>query len=260
MVYSIRGKGGGFFMLLWLTGWTVGCVALAGMVINDPKIFHFLFAIPFWASWVFVFFMMMRSFFGREYFLLDRGGASYISRVLVPIRTRLIPLEEIKSFHECEMSRDSESGHITLGVEMRTLGKSLRFAGNISHAECEWLVDQLNDSLRSLGGGANAADEVLPALAEGDEREIEPPKEEFSKAEKTEADESDRCVLSLAKTPREPPSDCRWRRIDDFDSTAFLQRGRLALGTLGGLLFINLFWNGIVSVFFGLFIGADAGQ
>ena len=52
-----------------------------------------------------------------------------------------------------------------------------------------------------------------------------------------------------AKSPREAPSDCRWQRIDEIDSTAFLQRGRILWGMLGGFLFATLFCNGIVSVF-----------
>ena len=43
----------GCFMVLWLTGWTVGCVFLVGLVIREPQLFHFLFAVPFWASWFF---------------------------------------------------------------------------------------------------------------------------------------------------------------------------------------------------------------
>jgi hypothetical protein len=42
-----RAKGAGFFMLIWLIGWTVGCVFLAGLVYQHPKMFTFLFAIPF---------------------------------------------------------------------------------------------------------------------------------------------------------------------------------------------------------------------
>ncbi|HEY2251470.1 MAG TPA: hypothetical protein VGH74_10440 [Planctomycetaceae bacterium] len=58
--YRHRELAGGIFMLLWLTGWTVGCVFLAGMVINDPQLFHFMFAIPFWASWIFVFCQVLK--------------------------------------------------------------------------------------------------------------------------------------------------------------------------------------------------------
>ena len=44
---------GAFFITIWLIGWTVGCIALAGLVAKQPTIQHLLFAIPFWASWFF---------------------------------------------------------------------------------------------------------------------------------------------------------------------------------------------------------------
>jgi hypothetical protein len=61
LTYRRREWGGGCFMLLWLIGWTVGCVFLAGMVSKDPTLFHIAFAVPFWAAWIFVFSMVVRS-------------------------------------------------------------------------------------------------------------------------------------------------------------------------------------------------------
>jgi hypothetical protein len=250
--------GGGFFMLLWLTGWTVGCVALGNMVLKDPKLISILFAIPFWASWVFVFCAMLRAFFCREYFMLNDGGAAFIRRVIVPIKTRLVPLEEIKSFHDGIARRDSESGHIALGVEMRTLGRPLSFAAGVTKAECDWLIDQLNECLHELRGDVNDSEQEIATPDEPDANKA-------ADADANEEDGDDSLVddpraLSLASTPREPPSDCRWERIDDIDSTSFVQRGRLAWGSLGGLLFVTLFWNGVVSVFIGCLCGFMPGN
>jgi hypothetical protein len=205
--------------------------------------------------------MMMRSFFGRQLFLLNTGGASYVCRVFIPIKTRIVPLEEIKSFRERTANIDSESGQISLDVEMQTLGEPLRFASNITQPECDWLVDQLNDCLKSLGGGTSEETE-LPSAEEKNEERADPPDEEsFKENSDDEAEEKkDRYALRLTKSPRQAPSDSRWRRIDDFDSTSFVERGRFALGTLGGMLFINLFWNGIVSVFLGVLLGLVPGN
>ena len=41
----------------------------------------------------------------------------------------------------------------------------------------------------------------------------------------------------------------------DFDEFAFTRRGRLGCAAVGGLVFINLFWNGIVSVFVMVLLG-----
>lgn len=86
-------------MLLWLIGWTVGCVFLAGMVIQDPQLFHFMFAIRFWSSWIFVSFQVLKVFTQREEFTLDADGAAFIRRVIVPVCTRTVPLAEIKGFN-----------------------------------------------------------------------------------------------------------------------------------------------------------------
>ena len=61
--------------MLWLVGWTVGCVFLTRMVIRQPNLFNILFAAPFWASWLFVFFFMIKTFFQQDELLLDREGA-----------------------------------------------------------------------------------------------------------------------------------------------------------------------------------------
>jgi hypothetical protein len=171
----------------------------------------------------------------------------------VPIKTRILPLEEIKSFHPYITSHDSESRSSTVGVEMRTLGRPLIFAAGVTPAESEWLVDQLNECLRQLRGDADAPEQEFPISAKSDETKANDAGSTDAESNDEEDDEDtldDKPrALSLAPTPPEPPSDCRWERIDDFDSTAFLQQGRMAWGSLGGLLFVTLFWNGIVSVF-----------
>jgi hypothetical protein len=249
IVYSIRGKSGGVFMLLWLTAWTVGCIVLLGMVINDPKLFNILFAVPFWTGEIFVFIMMLRAFFGREYFLLNRSGALFIRRVFIPIKTRSVPLEEIKFFQECVINRNSESGYITKGVEMLTLGQSLYFIEEITPAESDWLIDQLNDFLSSTRDASNASVEGMSnstAIEDPNSVSVQP---SDADEEKPIDNASGKQILQLSKNPREPPSDCRWEWIDDFDSTTFLQRGRILWAVLGGFLFATLFCNGIVSVF-----------
>jgi hypothetical protein len=43
------------FMIVWLMGWTVGCVLLAYKVFVEHEWKTIAFAIPFWAAWLFVF-------------------------------------------------------------------------------------------------------------------------------------------------------------------------------------------------------------
>jgi hypothetical protein len=250
VIYSVRGKAAGVFMLLWLTGWSVGCVFLLGNAIKEPKLFNILFAMPFWAGEIFGIVILLRSFFSREYFLLNAAGAAFTRRIVIPLTTRIVPVEEIKSFQKCTIRRDSESGHITLGVKMETLGRPLYFAAELTAPECDWLADQLNDCLSSLAGFVGDTEDDIQEPVVNEEKKDDSAKQE--NAEEKEGDPSNDgniYILELSKTPCEPPSDSRWERIDEIDSITFLQRGRILWNMLFGFLFATLFCNGIISVF-----------
>lgn len=55
--------------------------------------------------------------------------------------------------------------------------------------------------------------------------------------------------LTSANVRDEAPEDSRWLCDEGPTTVEFYQRGRLKILTVLGLLFINAFWNGIVSVF-----------
>lgn len=233
--YRRRQWHGGCFLILWLIGWTVGCVFLAGLVIHEPKLFNFLFAVPFWASWLFVFAMLLNMCFQRETFSLGPAGATFSRRVLVEIKRRETPLAEIKRFNTYERVVDSESGRTESGLEMETLGLPLQFAAGLNEAELLWLQDLLAGQLADLR----------------ERFHIEPP-----------TDDTDSDGLPDQSGDRfasDPPSDCSWRREDDFDTVTFRQSGRFSLSTVAVLLFINAFWNGGVSVFVGVLCGMTGG-
>jgi hypothetical protein len=235
LAYRRREWGVGAFMLLWLTGWTVGCVFLAGLVIQQPQLFNLMFAVPFWASWLFVFAMVAKSFFQHEEMLLDRTGANYVRKVLFPLHVRTVPLREIRSVDRFTTVTDSESGQSESGIEVRTLGLPLRMLQGLSGPELDWLERLLNDHLSALG-------EVCAPR--------EPPAQEaVAEDEASELEDGARVALSIASRPVCPPSDCRWRRVDGFDDFRFATRGRFGWGCVLGLTFLNTFWNGIVSVF-----------
>jgi hypothetical protein len=237
LTYRRREWATGAFRMLWLIGWTVGCVFLARTVINDPQLFHFMFAVPFWASWIFVFCQVLKSFTQSEEFTLNSDGASYIRSVIFPICTRTVPLVEIQQFNPCQKIRDSERGTLESGIEIRTLGQSLQFAFGLDIQERTWLWSELNDHLSELNRVTNVVPiDVAPAE---DESIDTTPNERPDRIE----------ALQPAYDPVAPPADCSWRRDDDFDSIVFRQRGKLNRQAVAGLLFINCFWNGGVGVF-----------
>jgi hypothetical protein len=227
--------GGGCFLTLWLVGWTVGCVFLAGMVIREPRLFNFLFAIPFWVSWVFVFFLLIHMFFGREEFVLDHQGATFRSRSLVPLGAKFTPLSEIQSFDITTKIVDSESGRAQPLMEMQTLGQGRQFLQGVTLQELQWLRWQLTEHLALLK-------QAVAYATVGDEAEAETP----TPPQLTPGESR---PLELAASPIAAPSDSRWAYAEEIDEFRFVQSGRLSLAAIGGLLFVNLFWNGIVSVF-----------
>lgn len=106
---------------------------------------------------------------------------------------------------------------------METLGLPLQFAAGLEQAELLWLQELLQQQLARLCGQVR----------------IESPADE-SHGKSDDPFDAD---------PSGAPSDCTWQCEDDFDTLTFRQSGRFSLSAAGLLLFINAFWNGVVSVF-----------
>lgn len=220
-----RGGGPGCFLLLWLTGWTVGCVVLVGVAFQDPSML--LFATPFWAAWIAAACFLIWIYFGKEVLVLKSDKALFLRQAIITLSTREVPREEVRSFRECR-SKHQENDEYLWGIEMKTLGKPVRFAFRLPGRERAWLIYQMNQSLE-------ASNEQL--ITVGAERETGRP-----------ASVMTNIGLMPEHTLDEPPSDCTWSRKEGPEP-AFSQRGAISYSALFGLLFINAFWNGIVSVF-----------
>lgn len=232
------GRGPGCFLALWLTGWTVGCVALAAGILSQPSIGLFLFAIPFWAAWLAAASFLTWLWFGKETLILQRDRALFLRTAFITLKQRDIPIDEIRGFRECRSSHTENDEHLW-GIEMTTLGQPLQFAFRLPDNEREWLVFQLNRFLEQ-GAGRPVEVEAPPSPVEPFERATAPA---------GSSSLSDSPVLTLENTADDPPSDTRWARLDQLNTLLFHERGKLEWGPLLGLLFINAFWNGVVSVF-----------
>jgi hypothetical protein len=232
-VYHRRQWGIGCFLGLWLTGWTVGCVVLIGLAFHEPSVFTFLIGLPFWSAWVFTVCVCLSSIFLREQFVLDASGASFLRQVVVTLRRRYVPLHEIKSFKDFSEQVNSESGAVEHGIELQTAGLAIRFGQGLPEQERRWLLHELRHQLAEL------------RLRDDHER----PEVNVSNGDPTIT-----IRPPVTETHYTPPSDCRWERDDRTGGVAFTQRGQMAWTAAFTLLFVTLFWNGIVSVFlFGLF-------
>src|SRR6476661_4003864 len=95
IVSAQRQWGGAAFLLVWLCGWTIGCVVLLGAVLVQRNLYMFLFAVPFWAAEIFVFCLVGTMIASRETLLLDQTGVNYVWQVWGwPVSRRKVPLSE----------------------------------------------------------------------------------------------------------------------------------------------------------------------
>ena len=142
-IHKRRGGGPGLFLLLWLTGWTVGCVVLVAQVIKEPAIGTFAFAVPFWASWLLVAGFLVWIQFGTETLLLRGDKVLFLRKAFITLSTRSVPRGEIQRFRECQSQHTENDQHLW-GIEMVTIGKPLRFCFRLADQERDWLIHQLN--------------------------------------------------------------------------------------------------------------------
>jgi hypothetical protein len=267
--YRRRQNAVGCFLSFWLAGWTAGCVFLTVMVAKQPDLERILFAIPFWAAWFAGASLLAHALFCREDLRLGPDGVTFRRNVLVPLTRRHVPLEEVTAFAPYY---DATKG--VRGVEMQTAGKPVRFAAELPDEERHSLLQKLNEHLATLRPKhARQINEVLLKL-EVPPSDGETPQEDDDHAESrnvvvkdktTEAASADIAVESASITltaddpPTARPSDSAWRRVEDFQAIVFSSRGRLSFMSLLVLLFLNAFWNGIVSLFLLMALGLIPG-
>ncbi|MCE9556995.1 MAG: hypothetical protein K8T91_26920 [Planctomycetes bacterium] len=237
--------GGGLFLALWLTVWTVGCVVLALAVITQRQIGMLLFALPFWASWVFVAVILIWMLFGRETLEVDSRTVKIWRQAWIKYGKREIPLDEITGFVAGERVTSSEDGRTEPCLTIQSIGKPVDLLAGLPETELLWLVAQLQQLLPEPT--AQQPDSIGPAAGANEDGPTE-----------------DTLIYEKAAFPTRqsagPPSDTRWRLSEEFDFLSFLQRGSWSWSGVFGLLFINCFWNGIVGVFVLVLFGIMPGQ
>jgi hypothetical protein len=230
------GIGTGIFFALWLCPWTIGCVFLLRQAILAPSIEHVLFATPFLASWVFVALLVPYNLFGRESLRITRDGLHYEWGALIRAGRRGVPLDVVQRITRFSTAPDSDTGRREHGLKIETDGRPIRFAKGAQDEELRWLTDMIQRQLYAIRPGSAARDLAGSTL-------VGTPSVRRPHA----VPES----LELQSPPLEQPVECSLILSRSFQQTVLTRRTawRPLLGGIGGLLFINLFWNGIVSVF-----------
>jgi hypothetical protein len=253
VTFSQRNWATAGFLLFWLTGWTVGCVAIAAGAFSG-KYFLFLFGIPFWASWVFVAGLVSSMLFKVERLELDREGVRYTCRVIVQIKERRVPLREVVGFVPGFKPPGYKQPLPIFRLNVKSTGTELQCFNGMTQDEVTWLSARLNGLLTELSG---RVPEVVEAEAEEEVRsEFEAvvakmgEGESIEKAEEiVKAEEAAGREILLPDKVLALPSDSLWTREVALGDICFAVKGKTSWSAVGGLLFINLFWNGIVSVF-----------
>jgi hypothetical protein len=222
------GVGATGFLIVWLIAWTAGCAMLAGQCIRQPQAFMLLFATPFWASWFAVAGYIAHSLFSFERLSIGRGGAQLLKGIGPwTTRRRQIPLSELRRAKRFKSSYEVNENPV-YGVQIRTVGKPITVAVGVDSDEREWLIATINQQLAVLGAGTSVGEE---------------------------SNENTESVPLRDNAGHKPPSDCTWEMSPTVTGIEFVRRGRFKLGAFAGLTFLNLFWNGIVSVFVATLVG-----
>ena len=142
--YQARQWGASAFLIVWLTFWTFGCVALAVMAWQEPKLQTIVFGIPFWSSWGFVFAYVLSMLFKRERVLLNDEGLSYSQSVVIPLQDRVAPLAELRQFVSSSTTNYGEDDSPIHFVELITLGQPVLMLPYLPAKERNWLIWRLN--------------------------------------------------------------------------------------------------------------------
>ncbi len=118
--------GAGRFLLLWLIGWTVGCVFLVGLVSDNPSIGNLAFAVPFWAAWLAVSVILIWTFFGTETLLIRHDKVLFLRKAIMQLTTREVSVTDVTGIRSCR-SRHQENDEYLWGIEVATVGRPIRF-------------------------------------------------------------------------------------------------------------------------------------
>lgn len=213
-------------VLVWLTGWTAGCVLAVCAAFAQPCVQTFLMAPPFLASWVVAFVLLFWGVFGVERVRLGFDGLEYQAVALIPLWQRWIPLAELKSVRADFTSYQVNERNLPY-LKFETLGQPLCFARGISEEELHGLVERLNRCLEALRPSELAKNECAIGESETGRGEL----------------------LQPAASPLEPPSDSRIAIHADLETIAFVWQGNWCPNAIWATTLLHLFWNGLVGLF-----------
>ncbi|MCI0460939.1 MAG: hypothetical protein L0Z62_28660 [Gemmataceae bacterium] len=163
-------------------------------------------------------------FFGAERVRLGPGGLDYEARVLVPVRRRRVPLDELKGPRAGFAVSAEHPNRVRYFITFDALGEPIRFARGITETEQSWLVALVNRHLRGL----------------------RPP---CPSPEADVAPEEGPWVLRPSPAPLRPPSDSLARLRQRPDGVSFVWPDGWDLGQTVGATLVAVGWNALITAF-----------
>jgi len=278
LTWKNPGAWGAAFLIFWLAGWTAGCVMLLHKLVTEFEWFLMLFATPFFAAWFAVSGLVIFILFGRQRLIIGRNHVRCFSKALITYHRRKIPLDEVaRAATDTKIEKNSDGPSRVLGIiTLSTLGLPIHFAKGIKDDEADWLAETINTCLDRLAPNrrALAAVDALHASATDEEPRDSAydsfassfPSETANQFDESFEDEyhdqydepfeddkpqpvASVLVFEPGRDRQKQPSDSRWRLDRSGRSVQLAIRGKWKAGEIAGILFFNLFWNGIVGVF-----------
>ncbi|QDU56411.1 hypothetical protein [Aeoliella mucimassa] len=242
------------FLLLWLTGWTVGCVFLIHTLLTDFEWFMVLFSIPFFVAWFAVAGITAYLLFGRHQLALGQHSLRHTSWAVIRVGTREIPIDEVlRAFVDEEVSHSQNDVPVWHNfIRVDTLGKPVKFAKGIKEDEAAWLAETINMCLDQM-----APNRAALKLADNDGDPVESDRFEYFSTDSPDG-EDDEPYEDIGTEPTvfvptnnrwSKPSDSVWHQEAEGRSVVFRSRGQWSFVAIAMTTGITLFWNGIVSVF-----------
>jgi hypothetical protein len=131
------------------------------------------------------------------------------------------------------------------GISVLSLGNTLKCLKNLPVRDLKWLQRELNAFLLQLRPSLKSSKRFAKVFDADAEVEAIIP----------EGNRPARTKVTRNGAKHLPPSDCAWTLVDDGDEVCFIRRGKLPGQSLPMLLFINVFWNGIVTGYIMFLLG-----
>lgn len=250
------------FMLVWMSGWTAGCIALVHQAIMEPSTQFVAFCVPFVIGWFFGAALLAGSLFGRESLVVSRDGVDCEQRMLVRWRRQRAELDDVRAITEFSTMADSESGQRSYGLRIETTGEPIRFGQGTKEEERAWLKDLIGRHIETIAPGrlGRAAPAAIESATASEVTTASTTSDMSAGATATSASGAAVGMAAAApavetlmpnRPPKPEPLDSRLRMTRELNCTTFerTQSLKSALGGIAGMTGICFFWNGIVSVF-----------